>query len=71
MLKWYTNILLFLYHKGKSISKNLMGVYQNIDALHLNLGCHIQEFEGGAGLPTHYSDRLSEEINLLARLRII
>ena len=42
-----------------------MEIYQNIDALHLNLGCHIQEFEGGAGLPTHYSDRLAEEINLL------
>ncbi len=42
-----------------------MGIYQNIDKLHLNLGCHIQEFEDGAGLPRHYSDRLAEEINLL------
>ena len=42
-----------------------MEIHQNIDELHLNLGCHIQEFEGGVGLPIHYSDRLTEEINLL------
>ena len=42
-----------------------MEIYKNIDALHLKLGCNIQEFEGGAGLPTSYSDRLAEEINLL------
>jgi len=42
-----------------------MEIYKNIDALHLKLGCNIQEFEGGASLPTSYSDRLAEEINLL------
>ena len=42
-----------------------MEIYKIIDALHLNLGCQIQEFEGGAGLPISYSDRLGEEINLL------
>jgi len=42
-----------------------MEIYKNIDELHLKLGCNIQEFEGGAGLPTSYSDRLAEEINLL------
>jgi len=42
-----------------------MEIYKIIDELHLNLGCRIQEFEGGAGLPTSYSDRLAEEINLL------
>jgi folate-binding protein YgfZ len=42
-----------------------MEIYKTIDALHLKLGCKIQEFEGGAGLPTSYSDRLAEEINLL------
>ena len=42
-----------------------MEIYKIIDALHLKLGCNIQEFEGGAGLPTSYSDRLAEEINLL------
>ena len=42
-----------------------MEIYKNIDALHLKLGCNIKKFEGGAGLPTSYFDRLSEEINLL------
>jgi len=42
-----------------------MEIYKIIDELHLNLGCRIQKFEGGAGLPTGYSDRLAEEINLL------
>jgi hypothetical protein len=42
-----------------------MEIYKKIDALHLKLRCNIQEFEGGAGLPTSYSDRLAEEINLL------
>ena len=42
-----------------------MEIYKVIDELHLNLGCRIQEFEGGAGLPTSYSDRLAEEIILL------
>ena len=42
-----------------------MEIYKIIDELHLNLGCRIQEFEGGVGLPTSYSDRLAEEINLL------
>jgi len=40
-----------------------MEIYKIIDELHLNLGCRIQEFEGGVGLPTSYSDRLAEEIN--------
>ena len=42
-----------------------MDIYKKIDALHLKLGGNIQEFEAGACLPTNYSDRLSEEINLL------
>ena len=42
-----------------------MEIYKNIDELHLKLGCKILEFEGRAGLPTRYSDRLAEEINLL------
>jgi len=42
-----------------------MEVIKKIDTLHLKLGCKLQEFEGGAGLPISYSDRLSEEINLL------
>ncbi len=42
-----------------------MDIYKKIDVLHLKLGGNIQEFETGAGLPTNYSDRLSEEINLL------
>ena len=42
-----------------------MEIYQKIDALHLNFGCSIHEYEGGAGLPISYSDRLTEEINLL------
>ena len=42
-----------------------MEIYKKIDALHLKLRCNIQEFEGGAGLPTSYSDRLAEENNLL------
>ena len=42
-----------------------MEIYKNIDAIHLKLGCDIQEFEGGAGLPKSYSARLAEEINLL------
>ena len=42
-----------------------MEIYKIIDTLHLNLGCNIKQFEGGAGLPTSYSDRLAEEINLL------
>ena len=44
---------------------NFMDIYKKIDAFHLKLGCNIQDFEAGAGLPTNYSDRLSEEINLL------
>ncbi len=44
---------------------NFMDIYKKIDVLHLKLGGNIQEFEAGAGLPTNYSDRLSEEINLL------
>ena len=44
---------------------NFMDIYKKIDVLHLKLGGNIQEFETGAGLPTNYSDRLSEEINLL------
>ena len=42
-----------------------MEIYKKIDKIHLNLGCNIQKFEGGAGFPLSYSDRLSEEINLL------
>ncbi len=42
-----------------------MDIYKKIDEFHLNLGGNIQEFEKGAGLPIYYSDRLSEEINLL------
>ena len=42
-----------------------MEIYNIIDALHQKLGCDIKECEGGAGLPTRYSDRLAEEINLL------
>ena len=42
-----------------------MDIFKKIDELHLKLGGNIQEFEAGAGLPTNYSDRLSEEINLL------
>ena len=42
-----------------------MDIFKKIDVLHLKLGGNIQEFEAGAGLPTNYSDRLSEEINLL------
>ena len=44
---------------------NFMDIFKIIDELHLRLGGNIQEFEAGAGLPTNYSDRLSEEINLL------
>ena len=44
-----------------------MEIYKTIDELHLKLGCNIKEFEGGAGLPTSYFDRLSEEINLLLK----
>ena len=44
---------------------NFMDIYKKIDAFHLKLGGNIQDFEAGAGLPTNYSDRLSEEINLL------
>ena len=44
---------------------NFMDIFKKIDVLHLKLGGNIQEFEAGAGLPTNYSDRLSEEINLL------
>ena len=42
-----------------------MEIYKNIDAFHLNSGGSLQEFEAGARLPTNYSDRLTEEINLL------
>ena len=42
-----------------------MDIFKIIDVLHLKLGGNIQEFEAGAGLPKNYSDRLSEEINLL------
>ena len=42
-----------------------MEIYKNIDSLHLELGCALKKFEGGVGLPIHYSDRLAEEINLL------
>ena len=42
-----------------------MEIYKKIDVLHLKSGGKIQEFEAGAGLPMNYSDRLSEEINLL------
>ena len=42
-----------------------MEIYQSIDTLNFKLGCKIKKFEGGAGLPTSYSDRLAEEINLL------
>ena len=42
-----------------------MDIFKKIDVLHLKLGGNIQEFEAGASLPTNYSDRLSEEINLL------
>jgi len=42
-----------------------MEIFKKIDVLHLKLGGNIQEFEEGACLPTNYSDRLSEEINLL------
>ena len=42
-----------------------MDIFKKIDALHLKLGGNIQKLEAGAGLPTNYSDRLSEEINLL------
>jgi len=42
-----------------------MDIFKKIDVLHLELGGNIQEFEAGAGLPKNYSDRLSEEINLL------
>jgi len=42
-----------------------MKIYKIIDALHQNLGCHVQEFHGGAVLPLSYSDRLGEEINIL------
>jgi len=44
---------------------NFMDILKKIDVLHLKLGGNIQEFEAGACLPTNYSDRLSEEINLL------
>ena len=42
-----------------------MDIFKKIDVLPLKLGGNIQKFEAGAGLPTNYSDRLSEEINLL------
>ena len=42
-----------------------MDIYKKIDVFHLKLGGNIQDYEAGAGLPTNYSDRLSEEINLL------
>tara|TARA_Y100001970_G_C14255325_1_gene874903 strand:- start:6984 stop:8081 length:1098 start_codon:yes stop_codon:yes gene_type:complete len=43
----------------------VMQIYKKIDSLHRKLGSNIREFEGGAGLPMSYSDRLTEEINLL------
>jgi len=42
-----------------------MEINKKIDALHLKFGCKLLDFEGGARLPISYSDRLSEEINLL------
>ena len=42
-----------------------MDIYKKIDTLHQKLGSNIQEFESGAGLTLNYSDRFSEEINLL------
>ena len=48
-----------------TLKSNFMDIYKKIDAFHLKLGGNIQDFEAGAGLPTNYSDRLSEEINLL------
>ena len=42
-----------------------MEIYKIIDELHQKLGGDIKEFEAGASLPMNYSDRLSEEINLL------
>ena len=44
-----------------------MDIYKKLDYLHLILGGNMQEFESGACLPTNYSDRLSEEINLLLK----
>ena len=46
---------------------NLMEIYKKIDEHHLKLSANIQEFEAGAGMPISYSDRLSEEINLLLK----
>ena len=42
-----------------------MDIFKKIDTLHQKLGSNIQKFESGAGLTLNYSDRFSEEINLL------
>ena len=49
----------------KHFFKGPMEIFKKIDAHHLKLGCSLKEFEGGVHLPISYSDRLSEEINLL------
>ncbi len=49
----------------KHFFKGAMEIFKKIDAHHLKLGCILKEFEGGVRLPISYSDRLSEEINLL------